>query len=120
VSELGLDLSFLQDPCDGIDVYAVDASPDGAVRVESRVFVPGYGIPEDPATGSAAAGLGLVLVASGVVSGEGESAYTISQGVAMGRPSRLVGRVEASAGEATLVHVAGQVVPVSRGTIAIP
>jgi hypothetical protein len=32
----------------------------------------------------------------------------------------LHGRVEASGGKATLAHVAGQVVPISTGTIAIP
>lgn len=119
VSEIGLDLSSLQDPCDGVDVYAVGGSDD-LVQVESRVYVPGYGIAEDPATGSAAAGLGLVLVANGIAARDGESAYTISQGVAMGRPSTLHGRVEATDGRATLVHVSGQVVPVSTGIIAIP
>jgi len=121
VSELGLDLPFLRDPYDGIAVYAVEETGvPSALRVEARVYVPGYGIPEDPATGSAAAGLGLVLVASGVAAGEGETSYTISQGVAMGRPSTLHGRVEASDGRATLVHVSGHVVPVTTGTIAIP
>jgi trans-2,3-dihydro-3-hydroxyanthranilate isomerase len=121
VSELVMDLPFLRDPYDGVAVYAVeDPSDPRSLHIEARVYVPGYGIPEDPATGSAAAGLGLVLVASGVAAAEGESAYTISQGVAMGRPSTLGGRVEATAGQATLVHVAGHVVPVTNGTIAIP
>ena len=122
VSETGIDLSFLTDPFDGIDVYAVKepAEPAEPISVSSRVFVPGYGVPEDPATGSAAAGLGLVLVASGVAAGEGSTAYTVSQGVEMGRPSVLHGRVEATGGRGTLVHVSGQVVPVSAGTIAIP
>ncbi len=120
VEESGVDVSFLDDPCDGVDVYAVEAAEGRPVAVESRVFVPGYGIPEDPATGSAAAGLGLVLVATGLAAADGESAYTISQGVAMGRASRLHGRVQAANGQATLVHVAGQVVAVSTGTIAVP
>ena len=121
VSELRLDLPFLRDPYDGIAVYAVEESDDPrSLQIEARVYVPGFGIPEDPATGSAAAGLGLVLVASGVAAADGETAYTISQGVAMGRPSTLHGRVEASDGRATLVHVAGHVVPVTTGTIAIP
>jgi trans-2,3-dihydro-3-hydroxyanthranilate isomerase len=119
VSETGIDLSVVEDPVDGVDVYAVDTS-GLRIEISSRVFVPGYGIPEDPATGSAAAGLGLVLVASGIAPSDGQTPYTISQGIEMGRPSRLLGRVEASGGAATRVHVAGQVVPVATGTLAVP
>ncbi len=122
VSETSVDLSFLQDPFDGIDVYAAEPAggAGGSISIRSRVYVPGFGIPEDPATGSAAAGLGLVLVASGLAAGEGTSAYAIEQGVEMGRPSRLTGRVEAADGRATLVHVAGRVIPIASGTISVP
>ena len=120
ISELGLDVGELMDPFDGVDVYAVQEGKGGGLNVESRVFVPGFGIPEDPATGSAATGLGLVLVASGLAVGVGETAYTISQGSAMGRPSTLHGRVEASGGQAMIVHVSGNVVPVATGQVAIP
>jgi trans-2,3-dihydro-3-hydroxyanthranilate isomerase len=82
------------------------------------VFVPGVGVPEDPATGSAAAGLGMALVASGLLPEGGR--YDIVQGVEMGRPSALFGRVEASDGRATRCHVAGQVQPVASGEIAVP
>lgn len=119
ISETDIGLGDVSDPLDGVDVYAVHAV-GGHIDVRARVYVPGYGIPEDPATGSAAAGLGLVLVAAGVAAADGESAYTISQGVEMGRPSDLHGRVEASGGVATRVHVAGQVVPVASGTLVVP
>lgn len=119
LSETAIDLSGLREPVDGIDVFVAtgDAS---AVAVRSRCFVPGFGIPEDPATGSAAAGLGLVLVAMGLAAGDGETPFAIEQGVDMGRPSALFGRVEASGGAATRVHVSGRVVPIARGTIRIP
>ncbi len=121
VSQTSVDLSFLQDPFDGIDVYAAESGGAGdPISIRSRVFVPGFGIPEDPATGSAAAGLGLVLVATGLAAGEGTSTYAIEQGVEMGRPSRLTGRVEAADGQATLVHVAGRVIPIAKGTITVP
>jgi len=121
LDEVQVDVSTLQDPIDGIDVFAVSrADAGGVLEISSRVFVPGYGIPEDPATGSAAAGLGLVLVAAGHAGQEGETSYRITQGVAMGRPSTLHGRVEASGGVATRAHVAGQVVPVAHGRIRIP
>jgi trans-2,3-dihydro-3-hydroxyanthranilate isomerase len=123
LSEVGLDQTGLTDPMDGIDVFALDpASPDatGALSISSRVFVPGFGIPEDPATGSAAVGLGLALVAAGHARPDGETWYRIEQGVQMGRPSLLVGRVDATAGVATRAHVCGHVVPVAAGTIAVP
>jgi trans-2,3-dihydro-3-hydroxyanthranilate isomerase len=107
----------LEDLIDAVNLYATTgAAPQ--LEVHSRVFVPGAGVPEDPATGSAAAGLGMALVAAGVLP-EGGS-YRIRQGVEMGRPSMLHGRVEASAGRALLCHVAGQVQPVASGEITVP
>jgi trans-2,3-dihydro-3-hydroxyanthranilate isomerase len=124
LADVAVDQSGLQDPIDGIDVYAV--APDGpapgeaALHIFSRVFVPGLGIAEDPATGSAAVGLGLALVAAGLAAPEGSTSYRIEQGVEMGRPSLLNARVDAEAGIATRAHVAGQVVPVASGTILVP
>lgn len=123
LDETSVDLSGLQPPVDGIAVIALGpprASAATEIEVDCRAFVPGFGIPEDPATGSAAAGLGLVLVAMGVAAGDGESSYRIAQGVAMGRPSELLGRVEADGGLATRVHVAGSVRPVATGRIRVP
>lgn len=107
----------LEDLLDAIDVYAV-AGAAPRLSVHARVFVPGAGVPEDPATGSSAAGLGMALVASGLLP-EGGS-YDIAQGIEMGRPSRLHGRVEAEDGRAVRCHVAGQVRPVATGEIAVP
>jgi trans-2,3-dihydro-3-hydroxyanthranilate isomerase len=124
LSETSVDVSALRDPVDGVDVFALvgDGGADAGrvLDVSSRVFVPGFGIPEDPATGSAAAGLGLTLVASGTATGSGETAFLIEQGVAMGRPSRLECQVTAVDGSATIVRVAGGVVAVASGRIAVP
>ena len=49
---------------------------------------PGPGSPEDPATGSAALGLGVWLVASGLLPGEGTSAYAVRQGAGDRPPLR--------------------------------
>jgi trans-2,3-dihydro-3-hydroxyanthranilate isomerase len=107
----------VEDLLDAVNVYAAaGAAPH--LDVHSRVFVPGAGVAEDPATGSAAAGLGMALVASGQLPEGG--GYTITQGVEMGRPSRLLGRVEAAAGRATRCHVAGQVQPVASGEVEVP
>lgn len=128
LDETSVDMSGLRDPVDGVSVYCVtdhgsagrDESGGPALRVSCRVFVPGFGIPEDPATGSAAAGLGLVLVATGLAASSGETSYRIEQGVAMGRPSVLEGRVEAVGGIATKVHVAGRITAVASGVIVEP
>ncbi|MEO5708895.1 MAG: PhzF family phenazine biosynthesis protein [Nocardioidaceae bacterium] len=110
-------LGRVDDLLDAVNLYAV-AGDAPRLDVHARVFVPGAGVPEDPATGSAAAGLGMALVATGLLPEGG--GYTITQGVEMGRPSSLSGRVEATGGTATRCHVAGQVQPVASGEIAVP
>jgi trans-2,3-dihydro-3-hydroxyanthranilate isomerase len=89
-------------------------------RAHARVFAAGAGVPEDPATGSAALGLGVWLVASGLLDADGTSTYVVEQGVEMGRPSRLDCTVTAVGGRAVSATVAGRVVPVGQGRIAVP
>lgn len=91
---------------------------DGVARV--RVFTDDIGATEDPATGSAALGLGAVLVSAGLLAEDGESTFTVRQGIEIGRPSVLHGRVEAKGGVPVRCSVGGTVVPVSTGRIAIP
>lgn len=110
-------LGALEDLLDALNVFAVSGEAP-RLAIHSRVFVPGVGVPEDPATGSAAAGMGMALVAAGLLPDGGT--YDITQGVEMGRPSRLHGRVEAAEGRATRCHVAGQVQPVASGEIFVP
>ena len=93
--------------------FLAASTSDGSTNVNVRMFVPGLKSSEDPATGSAAAGMGLVLRERGLL-GEGGT-YEITQGVDMGRPSRLVGRIE---GE--VIEVSGQVHPIARGVIQVP
>lgn len=142
LGELPLGDVKLLDPLEGVNVFTIDdhglaagaveppplsATPAAAARdrgcelqINSRVFVPGLSVPEDPATGSAAAGLGVALCALGLAAADGETRYRISQGVDMGRPSVLHGRVEVAGGRPVACRVAGQVVPVATGTIAVP
>jgi trans-2,3-dihydro-3-hydroxyanthranilate isomerase len=107
----------VRDLVDAVNVHAVTGGPE-RLDVHARVFVPGAGVPEDAATGSSAAGLGMALVASGRLPEGGR--YDIRQGAEMGRPSLLQGRVEASAGRATRCSVAGRVQPVASGHIRVP
>jgi trans-2,3-dihydro-3-hydroxyanthranilate isomerase len=85
-----------------------------------RVFCPGVSVPEDPATGSAALGLGVWLVARGWLPGEGTTSYTVHQGIEMHRPSLLECTVTATGGVATLATVSGHVIPVAQGEIKVP
>jgi trans-2,3-dihydro-3-hydroxyanthranilate isomerase len=91
---------------------------DGTARV--RVFTDDIGATEDPATGSAALGLGAVLVDAGLLAPDGTSTFTVRQGIELGRPSTLHGRVEARSGAPVRCSVGGTVVPVSHGAIAVP
>ncbi len=98
-------------------VFAWDAATRTA---HTRVFVPGLAVPEDPATGSAALGFGVWLVAAGLLPADGESAYTIRQGAELHRPSTLECVVVAAGGRVLSATVTGRVAPVARGEITLP
>ena len=100
-----------------VTVFAWD--PDTRIA-HTRVFCPGMGVPEDPATGSSALGFGVWLVASGLVPGDGRSNYTVRQGIEMHRPSTLECTVTAVGGAAVSATVTGHTVPVAHGEIAVP
>ncbi len=80
---------------------------------KTRVFAPWDGIPEDPATGSAAGPLVVHLCRHGLV--EWGEWVEISQGVEIGRPSTLHARADARESELERVAVGGQAVVVARG-----
>jgi trans-2,3-dihydro-3-hydroxyanthranilate isomerase len=101
-------------------VYLVCMDAEGAgVDVRVRMFAPGSGVPEDPATGSAAAALGGYLSKLDG-SEEASLAWTVEQGIEVGRPSLLYVEVERSGGATTAVRVGGAAVPVSQGTMTVP
>jgi trans-2,3-dihydro-3-hydroxyanthranilate isomerase len=82
-------------------------------RWKTRMFIPGGGISEDPATGSAAGPLALHLARHGRI-GFGDE-IEISQGAEVGRPSTLYARVAGSAEHVERVEVGGSAVIVARG-----
>jgi trans-2,3-dihydro-3-hydroxyanthranilate isomerase len=102
---------------DGVSVLSWDAA---TATARARVFVDDLAWGEDPATGSAALGAGVWLVAAGLLAPEGTSSYVVSQGEAMGRPSVLSCTVTASGGRAVAATVRGAVVPIARGRIRVP
>jgi trans-2,3-dihydro-3-hydroxyanthranilate isomerase len=85
---------------------------------KSRMFAPGDGVAEDPATGSAAGPLAVHLARHGRI-GFGEE-IEILQGVELGRPSRLFARVDGAADRIERVRVGGSAVIVARGEFRIP
>jgi trans-2,3-dihydro-3-hydroxyanthranilate isomerase len=98
------------------DSWARDAgSPVAAGIVRARMYAPGMGIAEDPATGGAAAALGGYLT-SRADPGDSSLHWTIFQGVEMGRPSKIELEVDRHGGEVSAVHVGGESVLVSSGT----
>ncbi len=90
------------------------ATPDGTVR--ARMFAPLHGIAEDPATGSAAAGL-AVLLANADPASTLDGSWRIVQGVEMGRRSVIDVTAAKRDGAVGPVTVAGGAVAVSEGWI---
>jgi trans-2,3-dihydro-3-hydroxyanthranilate isomerase len=82
-------------------------------RFKTRNFAPGLGVPEDPATGSAAGPLAVHLARHGRIAFGDQ--IEIRQGVEIGRPSVLQARVEGSAERIDRVLVGGSAVVVARG-----
>ncbi|MGP3967296.1 PhzF family phenazine biosynthesis protein [Streptomyces sp. 6N223] len=98
-----------------IYLFAGDFRDGG--HLHARSFVPEMGIPEDPATGAACAGLIAGLAVRG---GEASPSLSIDQGVAMGRPSQIEAsaRTDADGGLAG-VSIGGHTVIVGSGTITL-
>ena len=101
-------------------VYVVCMEAEGeGVDVHVRMYAPGSGVPEDPATGSAAAALGGYLSAADGTS-EASLSWTVEQGIEMGRPSILHVEADRRHGVTSAIRVGGSAVRVSRGTMEVP
>jgi trans-2,3-dihydro-3-hydroxyanthranilate isomerase len=92
--------------------------PGDSGRWKTRVFAPGEGIPEDPATGAAAGPTALHLARHGRIA-FGDT-IVIEQGAEVGRPSTLHARVFGSAEQLERVEVGGHAVVIGRGEITLP
>ncbi len=105
---------------DPVSTFVYVITPGGAPGVDFhvRMFAPEIGVPEDPATGSAAAALGAYL-GRRLLAAEGEVAWRVEQGVEMGRPSLLDVDVRVAAGEPNRVRVGGRCVTVARGEMEL-
>jgi trans-2,3-dihydro-3-hydroxyanthranilate isomerase len=85
--------------------------------VHARMFAPGLGVVEDPATGSASGALGAYLVKHGLVEARPTARILVEQGYEMGRPSSIHVEVDADESGPTEVRVGGKAVEVAEGKL---
>src|SRR5262247_3427459 len=84
----------------------------------ARMFAPEHGVPEDPATGSAAVGLAGVVHRFDALP-DGLHKKVIEQGFEMGRPSLIELSLQVKAGKLESVRIGGHAVRVAEGTIEV-
>jgi trans-2,3-dihydro-3-hydroxyanthranilate isomerase len=89
----------------------------GDETIYSRMLAPGFGISEDPATGSASGPLGCYLVRHGVIDSQRARSFVSLQGVAMGRPSRIHISIDTDGEKISRVRVGGRAVIVGSGEL---
>jgi trans-2,3-dihydro-3-hydroxyanthranilate isomerase len=87
-----------------------------AKNFRARMFAPLLGIPEDPATGAAAAAFAGVLAVHGGL-GSGSHEIVIEQGQEMGRPSVIHLEMRLDRSQLLLCAIAGHAVIVTQGTL---
>jgi trans-2,3-dihydro-3-hydroxyanthranilate isomerase len=97
----------------GLGAIGVCCFAGAGRRWKARMFAPGLGVPEDPATGSAAGPLAVHLARHGRTAFG--AAIEIRQGAEISRPSVLYAQAEGSAGRVERVLVGGSAVVVARG-----
>jgi trans-2,3-dihydro-3-hydroxyanthranilate isomerase len=96
-----------------LGVQAAPVALTGARAATTRNFAPGLGVPEDPATGSAAGPLALHLARHGLT--PLRETVVIRQGAEIGRPSTLHARVDGDRDHPGPIIVGGSAVLVARG-----
>ena len=96
----------------GVYAHVVLGAEAGTTRVRARMFGPSLGVGEDPATGSAAAGL-----AGWLPGPDGTHRIAIEQGVEMGRPSLIRATATRAAGAVAGISIGGGAVVVAEGRL---
>jgi trans-2,3-dihydro-3-hydroxyanthranilate isomerase len=102
-------------PYEGIYVFC-RRSVTREASFHARFFAPEMGVTEDPATGSAAAGLAGVI-AKYEMPADGRHPFIIEQGFEMGRPSMIRLELEIAAQRLVRVRIGGNAVKVAEGTL---
>lgn len=91
----------------------------GDLRWRVRMFAPGLGVAEDPATGSAAASFAGWLAQHLPQPRDGTLAVRLEQGIEMGRPAELHVEFDRREGRVTAVRVGGAAVLLAEGTLSL-
>lgn len=104
-------------PADHPAIFAY-ARVDMELTFRARMFAPGLGIVEDPATGSAAASFAGALMQFEQL-GDGAHDVVIHQGVEMGRDSRIDLHLVIDGGRLAGVEIGGDAVVVSEGILRL-
>ncbi|MGH7620178.1 MAG: PhzF family phenazine biosynthesis protein [Gemmatimonadaceae bacterium] len=102
---------------DKVMVFAMGGERPGS-NVRARMYAPGIGVPEDPATGSACVALGGYL-ADRDTRTDGTLRWIVEQGFEMGRPSILEVEADKKSGKVTAARVGGKAVLVCEGTMTL-
>jgi trans-2,3-dihydro-3-hydroxyanthranilate isomerase len=102
---------------DKVLVYAMDGERPGS-DVRARMYAPGIGVSEDPATGGACVALGGYLADRDPKS-DGTLRWIVEQGFEMGRPSILEVEADKKGGKVTAARVGGKTVLVCEGTMTL-
>lgn len=121
IQNLDLNLSVLREVLGCVDMIYVFTGEtlEPSSTVHSRSFAPFIGIPEDPATGSAAGALGAYLVRHNVIENLDSSRIIIEQGFEMDRPSLIQMNVGKSGEKIHSIQVGGQAITVLEGYLRI-
>jgi trans-2,3-dihydro-3-hydroxyanthranilate isomerase len=102
-------------------VLTARATREPGALTHSRNFIPHFGIPEDFATGSSHAAIGVWLwETGGLVAADGVARFRGEQGDFQGRPGRIAVEVHGAPGRATRVRVGGQGVIVMTSQLSLP
>lgn len=100
-----------------VPLVGVNAIAGAGSRWKTRMFAPADGVPEDPATGSAAGPLAVHLARHGRIAFGQE--IEISQGAEIARPSTLIAVAHGTLDAIAAVEVAGAAVFVGEGSISV-
>ena len=88
----------------------------GQSAFHARMFAPDIGVPEDPATGAAAASFAYVIHEFDALP-DGMHRRAIEQGIEMGRPSAISITMSVARGKLDGVRIGGYAVRVAEGVL---
>jgi trans-2,3-dihydro-3-hydroxyanthranilate isomerase len=109
--------AFPASEVDGVYLYTRECVHNGS-SFHARMFAPQLGVPEDPATGSAAVGFAAVVNEFDPLP-DGAHRRAVEQGLEMGRPSAIMLTLVVAGGKLASVRIGGNAVRVSEGRMSL-